>query len=175
MPISFILKWVPGGLKLWAEEGQDRDFFLLMPDASRHTTRRIVVEYADAMAMTKALLLQLKMVRIPHASTINKESLIFAREATSFWSEHSHPFDVGKLGDMLGEVPIGLVQPPWQVGNKQSGGLHQDSPCWSSHDAVCGRAALQRFTPAAQRLRRAGAVLRVEDILDRPWGWSRGH
>ena len=58
-------------VKLWAEEDQDRDFSFWIPDASRQATHRIVVEYADAMAMPKALLNQLKRVRIPDGSSIN--------------------------------------------------------------------------------------------------------
>ena len=108
-----------------AEEDEDRDFFLT-PDASRQATQRIVVEHADAMAMPKALLNQLKRVRIPDGSSIN----------------NTHSGDFGKV------TCLARLQSIWCNLGRWSGGLHQDSLGSGSHDAECDRAALQRLTPS---------------------------
>ena len=86
-------------VKLWAEEDQDRDFSFWIPDASRQATHRIVVEYADAMAMPKALLNQLKSVRIPDGSSINN-----THSGGYFFSGQSTVRVRLWQGDMLGEV-----------------------------------------------------------------------
>ena len=51
--------WLQEGFGLWQRVPADRDCLLILPSVDRESTVKVEVSYADAIAMTKAILLSL--------------------------------------------------------------------------------------------------------------------
>ena len=99
--------WLSVGYALWAAVPGERDFFLLMPDEDRSGTRRIEVTYADAMTMSRSLMVQLRRVRWEdHKVVKGDEELLSCGLTAAFWTEHSPRSTLPSWVACLGKFPI---------------------------------------------------------------------
>ena len=83
--------WLQKGYELFQQFGREaknekRDFMLPRPSSGLNGFRSSMVTYPDAMAMSRALLREL---RAPIRSGGQMEDLIVTDEIGGFWSEHS--------------------------------------------------------------------------------------
>ena len=83
--------WLKKGYELFQQFGREaknekRDFMLPRPSSGLNGFRSSMVTYPDAMAMSRALLRELKA---PIRSGGQMEDLIVTDEVGGFWSEHS--------------------------------------------------------------------------------------
>lgn len=86
----FADSWLRVGFEFYEKFGREaanekRDFMLPRPSAGLDGFRHSMVSYSDAMAMSRALLRELRAQLRPGGSL---EPLILDDEVGSFWSEH---------------------------------------------------------------------------------------
>lgn len=88
----FTSKWLQVGWDIWQRESMrfDRDYFLPLPTDDWSGAQRIMADYADAAALSKHLLRQLRQpVKTAGQWTLSHTPLLAVDAIGSFWSEHS--------------------------------------------------------------------------------------
>ena len=96
--------WLKTGYKLFVAMGekarnQKRDFMMPRPSVDLEEFRGAMVNYGDAMTMTRALLWELKA---PKPGTTVMMNLLLEEEALGFWSEHSERVTMSSWAAALG-------------------------------------------------------------------------
>ena len=96
--------WLRTGYKLFVAMGekarnQKRDFMMPRSSVDLEDFRGAMVNYGDAMAMTRALLWELKALKPGSTEMMN---LISEEEALGFWSEHSERVTMSSWAAALG-------------------------------------------------------------------------
>ena len=98
--------WLTVGFKLWEATPADRDFFLLLPDATREATLRIEATYADAMAMNRAMFASMSVIKVAEGEIVEKDCERLMDPATiPFWTEHSPRPTLPSWVNCLGVFP----------------------------------------------------------------------
>ena len=97
-------EWLKTGHRIFVELGEKagnskRDFMMPRPTTDLESFRTTMVNYGDAMTMTRALLWELKAPRPGGTRMIN---LIIEEEAVGFWSEHSERVTMSSWAAALG-------------------------------------------------------------------------
>ena len=100
-----ISTWLAVGFGLWQQVPLDRDCFLVMPDPVRQGTVKVEVTYADAITMTKAMLMSLTRPSSTGGDATQEEKLFLGTEVVSFWTEHSARASMASWVSCLAEFP----------------------------------------------------------------------
>lgn len=101
----FHTDWLEIGWGFWEAVPHKRDFFLVMPSEDRHGTLKIEVEYADALAMTKAQLLTAKAVAAHNGEITRHDTCFLDVAAAAYWTEHSPRATLASWVACLGTFP----------------------------------------------------------------------
>lgn len=96
--------WLKTGFRLFKDLGEKarnsrRDFMMARPTAALDGFKSTMVNYGDAMSMTRALLWELKAPRPGGTKLIN---IFEEQEAIGFWSEHSERVTMSSWAAALG-------------------------------------------------------------------------
>ena len=69
---------------------EDRDFFLVMPDETRESTKKVEATYADGMVLSRAFFSQLKARQFVGSELVcDTETNLLDKATVPYWTEHS--------------------------------------------------------------------------------------
>ena len=111
--------WLVTGWKIHRQLSEvsglaDRDYLVPKPTPCLNGFRKAMVKYGDALVMTRALLLELRVdIKVGSESArseeLLQEPLLVTSHATAFWSEHSERGTIDTWMQMAGEADGGKM------------------------------------------------------------------
>ena len=115
--------WLQEGYALWLSHGFDRDFFLALPNADKSGLIKVEAKYADAAAMSRALLCSLRRFRVHDLGSIALvEGMLVDPYLGSYWSEHSARATLPSWAACLSAVPDAWIDSlgRWAAGKSKT-------------------------------------------------------
>lgn len=137
--------WLVTGWKIHRQlsEGSglaDRDYLVPKPTPCLNGFRKAMVKYGDALVMTRALLLELRVdIKVGSESARSEEPLLVTSHATAFWSEHSERGTIDTWMQMAGVAPeVRRMVGRWSASQEEGYLRHVEAAVKEAQKAVRG-------------------------------------
>ena len=136
--------WLVTGWKIHRQlsEGSglaDRDYLVPKPTPCLNGFRKAMVKYGDALVMTRALLLELRVdIKVGSESARSEEPLLVTSHATAFWSEHSERGTIDTWMQMAGVAPdVRRMVGRWSASQEEGYLRHVEAAVKEAQKACC--------------------------------------
>ena len=137
--------WLVTGWKIHRQMSEasgllDRDYLVPKPTPYLNGFRKAMVKYSDALVMTRALLLELRVdIKVGPASARSEERLLVSSHATAFWSEHSERGTIDTWMQMAGVAPeVRRMVGRWSASQEEGYLRHVEAAVKEAQRAVRG-------------------------------------